>query len=89
MAYGRLFTVSGRVQGVFFRDSTRQVAESLGVRGYAINLPDGNVEVLACGARDALDQLGKWLHEGPRMARVDGVAVVDVDVDEPAGFHTG
>ena len=87
----KTISVSGRVQGVFFRDSTRQVAESLGVRGYAINLADGNVEVLACGAPDALDQLCKWLHEGPRMARVDGVAVVDVDVDvdEPAGFHTG
>jgi acylphosphatase len=89
MAYGRLFTVQGRVQGVFFRDSTRQVAESLGLTGHAINLPNGDVEVLACGARTALDELGRWLHEGPRMARVEGVSSREVDVDEPTGFRTG
>ena len=89
MAFGRLFLVSGRVQGVFFRDSTRQVADSLGLTGHAVNLPDGNVEVLACGDRDAVEQLAHWLHEGPRMARVDNVSAQDVDVEPPAGFRTG
>ncbi len=89
MAYGRLFIVRGRVQGVFFRDSTRRVAESLGLTGHAINLPNGDVEVLACGASTAIDQLGRWLHEGPGMARVDGVSARDVDVEEPTVFRTG
>ena len=50
----RLFTVYGRVQGVWFRDSTRREAERLLITGHAINLPDGNVEVLACGSTAAL-----------------------------------
>jgi acylphosphatase len=51
MSYvARLFTVHGRVQGVWFRDSTRREAERLGVQGHAINRPDGTVEVLAYGS---------------------------------------
>ena len=55
----RLFTVHGRVQGVWFRDSTRREAERLAIAGHAINLPDGKVEVLACGSpeRDDLEKL--------------------------------
>ena len=85
----RLFTVSGRVQGVFFRASTQRVAQSLGVTGYAINLPDGNVEVLACGSLEQIDRLGDWLHEGPDMARVDSVRSESIDVDMPLDFQTG
>ena len=66
--------VSGRVQGVFFRASTREQALSLGITGYARNLPDGRVEVMACGERDAVDQLRAWLTRGPSAARVTGVA---------------
>jgi acylphosphatase len=89
MPEARLFTVKGRVQGVFFRASTRRVAESLGVRGHAINLPDGAVEVLACGQADALDQLAEWLREGPAQARVDEVIARDIETDAPYGFRTG
>lgn len=83
------FRVTGRVQGVFFRASTRREAERLGLRGHAINLPDGRVEVLACGPDDALDALERWLHRGPPAARVDGVERVAVERDAPAGFTTG
>ena len=89
MNTARLFTVRGRVQGVFFRANTRRVAESLGVTGYAINLPDGNVEVLACGPESQVDQLGDWLQRGPDMARVDGVKAETIDVDAPTDFQTG
>jgi acylphosphatase len=89
MPSARLYTIKGRVQGVFFRASTRQVAESLGITGHAINLSDGDVEVLACGERDALDRLGEWLQDGPPHARVDRVLVRDVDREAPAGFRTG
>jgi acylphosphatase len=67
------FYVSGKVQGVFFRASTRDQAQKLGLRGHAKNLPDGRVEVLAVGGDDAIDALERWLHEGPPMARVEGV----------------
>jgi len=85
----RLFTVHGRVQGVWFRDSTRREAERLGIAGYAINLPDGTVEVLACGASNALDELAGWLQSGPPMASVTRVDVRDSDAGESDGFRIG
>ena len=69
----RRFLVTGRVQGVFFRVSTRDVALRLSLTGYAKNLPDGCVEVVACGQPDAVDKLAAWLHEGPQMASVASV----------------
>lgn len=62
--------VSGRVQGVYFRGSTREQALKLGITGWAKNLPDGTVEVSACGMPDALQALQRWLQRGPPMARV-------------------
>jgi acylphosphatase len=89
MPLARLYTIKGRVQGVFFRDSTRRVAEALGITGHAINLPDGDVEVLACGDEASLDQLGEWLKDGPPHARVDDVFGRDVERKAPQGFQTG
>ena len=89
MSLARLYTIRGRVQGVFFRDSTRRVAESLGITGHAINLSDGDVEVLACGDEASLEQLGEWLKEGPPHARVDDVAERNVEREAPQGFRTG
>ena len=65
--------VSGRVQGVWFRGSTRDQALRLGLRGYARNLADGRVEVLACGEPAKVDRLRHWLRRGPPLARVDEV----------------
>lgn len=67
----RLFLIEGRVQGVLFRESTRRVAQPLGITGYAKNMPDGSVQVLACGEAGALNRLGEWLKQGPPMAQVD------------------
>ncbi|MES1191916.1 MAG: acylphosphatase [Steroidobacter sp.] len=78
----RRFIVSGRVQGVYFRASTRQQAVQLNIRGYARNLPDGNVEVLAIGHADAVAALEKWLWQGPPSARVTAVAGHDHDHDD-------
>jgi len=89
MRTARRFTIEGRVQGVFFRESTRRVAESLNITGHAINLSNGNVEVLACGESAAMDELAEWLKDGPRMATVDSVAAEDVDVTPPGRFATG
>ena len=70
---GARFLVSGKVQGVCFRASTREQALKLGLHGHARNLADGRVEVLAQGDAPALDALHRWLHAGPPMARVDSV----------------
>ncbi len=86
----RRYWISGRVQGVFFRASTQQQAQQLGLTGHALNLPDGRVEVLACGAPEAMVQLEDWLHQGPPGARVDEVQSGAVHPDPiPSGFRTG
>jgi acylphosphatase len=82
----RRFRVTGRVQGVFFRDSTRQVAESLKLTGYARNVPDGSVEILACGSRESLSKLESWLQSGPPRAEVENVEAIAVDVAKPPSF---
>lgn len=87
--YARLFTVTGRVQGVWFRDSTRREAQAHGVTGYAVNLANGDVEVLGYGTRDALDHLHAWLRKGPPLAAVTAVTVKTVDFDEPGLASTG
>ena len=84
--------MSGRVQGVFFRASTRQRAQELGCRGYARNLADGRVEVLAVGEPTAVHALVEWLGQGPPAAHVTDVSCTDVtlrDLGElPSGFGT-
>lgn len=73
--------VSGRVQGVFFRAATQHEAQRLGLDGWARNLPDGRVEVLACGERERLERLREWLREGPEHARVDALEVDERSFD--------
>lgn len=85
----RRFFVSGRVQGVFFRESTRGEAERLGLTGHAVNLDDGRVEVLACGQTDALERLARWLQQGPSAADVTDVRGEPADASPPARFTTG
>ena len=84
--------VAGRVQGVFYRASTRQRAIDLGVTGYARNLADGRVEVLACGEPTAVDALCDWLWTGPPSAQVAAVEVEEVSEADcgarPIDFRT-
>ncbi|MDG9671935.1 acylphosphatase [Hahella sp. CR1] len=80
--------VNGKVQGVWYRNSTRQVAERLHILGYAKNLPDGRVEVLAYGDAEAVNQLIDWLHEGPEAAIVTEVKTEQVEGETPPlGFE--
>jgi acylphosphatase len=81
------FVVSGRVQGVFFRASARDEALRLGLTGHAMNLPDGTVEVVACGEEAALAQFERWLGRGPPLARVSGVARSEADIVAPGKFR--
>ncbi len=78
--------VSGRVQGVFFRASTREEARRLGLSGYARNLADGRVEVLACGPRAAVAELRDWLRQGPPLARVEALACEPLPYQALSGF---
>ena len=83
------FLVSGHVQGVFFRASARDQAQRLGLRGYASNLPDGRVEVLAIGGADAIDALQRWLRQGPPHAHVQSVVRESAEDDGREGFVIG
>ncbi len=75
--------VHGRVQGVFFRAHTQERGHKLGLSGWVRNLPDGAVEAVAEGPREALEQFLAWCRQGPPAARVDAV---DVSWEEPEGM---
>jgi len=67
--------ISGRVQGVFFRDTCRRLAERYGVAGWVRNLPDGRVEAVFEGPAEDVGRLVDWAHSGPRLATVNDVAI--------------
>ena len=78
--------VSGRVQGVWFRESCRRRAADLGVAGTVRNRPDGRVEIEVEGARDRVDALLRWAHDGPPRAVVTGVEIEDLVPTGESGF---
>jgi acylphosphatase len=78
----RRVVVSGRVQGVFFRDSCRREAAALGVAGWVRNRADGRVEAVFEGDADAVERLVAWCRSGPSRADVDAV---EVHEEAPAG----
>ena len=77
--------VHGKVHGVFFRASTKDKAQELGLTGFVQNEPDGTVYIEAEGEPDALKQLEQWAHEGPSRAQVERVEVQQLD--KQAGFE--
>ena len=88
MAVRRRLVVRGRVQGVFFRDSTRRRAEQLGVSGWARNREDGAVEVVAEGEPDAVEQLVAYIRRGPGSAEVSEVEASEEEPEGLSGFET-
>ncbi|HYC10991.1 MAG TPA: acylphosphatase [Steroidobacteraceae bacterium] len=83
--------IGGRVQGVYYRATAARRAHELGLRGYARNLPDGRVEVLACGDDASVSAFVKWLWIGSSASKVTSVEVSDAALDAVAaraGFHT-
>ena len=70
--------VSGKVQGVWFRASTQTEADKLGLNGWVKNLPDGRVEVMACGEKEKINLLQEWLKQGPDHARVTDVSLEEL-----------
>ena len=84
--------VGGRVQGVFYRATAARRARELGLSGYARNLSDGRVEVLACGEELAVGEFVRWLWVGSSASKVTSVEVSDVAADalgRGGGFSTG
>lgn len=81
------YFVTGKVQGVWFRAHTQREAEKLGLTGWVRNLPDGSVEVLACGNEAALVQLESWLRRGPERALVTEVTCVAAAFEEHSMFE--
>ena len=79
-------SVSGRVQGVFFRDSAREKAEGLGLSGWVKNTPDGRVEALFEGPSEKVREMVEWCERGPSQASVDRV---DTDFEEARGELEG
>lgn len=82
----RHYRVRGRVQGVFFRASTRQQALLRNLTGWVRNLPDGDVEAVACGQPADLQAFEAWLWQGPEQARVDSVQAEKTECEQFPGF---
>jgi acylphosphatase len=87
MEIARHLSISGRVQGVFFRAWAREQAERLGIRGWVRNCPDGHVEAHVEGEADAVEQMIECLRVGPPSANVENVRVWDVEPCEFEGFE--
>ena len=67
--------ISGRVQGVFFRQSTKQKAEQLGIAGWVKNTRDGCVEAIFEGEEQLVNQIVEWCHHGPSFSKVNNVEI--------------
>ncbi len=74
--------IYGKVQGVWFRAHTKEMADKLGIKGWVRNVPDGSVEAVFEGDDEAVEEIIKWCHHGPPLARVDKV---EVSYEEPKG----
>ncbi len=79
--------VSGHVQGVFYRDSTRKQAHSLNIKGWVKNRDDGTVEVMACGKNNDVQKLMAWLWEGPPASSVSHVETQKKSWEEYKDFQ--
>jgi acylphosphatase len=82
----RRVVVYGRVQGVFFRDSARRLAQQHGVSGWVANRWDGTVEAVFEGETDAVERLVRFMNEGPRGAEVERVDVTEEEPEGSRGF---
>jgi acylphosphatase len=82
----RRCVVKGRVQGVFFRQSTLDQAERLGIKGWVRNLDNGDVECIICGENNLLEQMIAWLHKGPPSAKVSNLEIVEMPWEEHQDF---
>ena len=78
--------IKGKVQGVFYRATAKDVADLIGVKGWIRNLPNDNVEITATAAEDVLQKFIAWCKQGPPKARVDEVIIEELNVEKFKGF---
>ncbi len=83
---GRHYFIEGRVQGVFYRDSTRQKALELNLTGWVKNVADGRVECAAFGTIPQLETFEQWLRQGPKLANVSGIKTSEIAAESLNGF---
>ena len=81
--------VAGKVQGVWYRDTTRRTAQSLELTGHAVNLPDGTVEVIACGQESRVKILQEWLWQGSQYSNVTSVECQQIEAQSFNQFSIG
>ena len=79
--------IKGKVQGVFYRATAKDVADLIGVKGWVKNLPDNNVEITATAAEETLQRFINWCKQGPPKAKVVDVIVEQLDLEEFNGFR--
>jgi len=80
-------TIKGKVQGVFYRATAKDVADQLGIKGWVKNLPDNNVEITATAPEETLQKFINWCKQGPPKARVDEVIVEELTLEDFKGFR--
>lgn len=79
-------TIKGKVQGVFYRATAKDVADLLGIKGWVRNLSDDNVEITATATEELLQKFIAWCKQGPPKARVEEVIVEELNTEEFKGF---
>ena len=80
-------TIKGKVQGVFYRATAKDIADELGIKGWVRNLPNNNVEIAATATEELLQKFIDWCKQGPPRAKVDGVSVEELNLEEFNGFR--
>ena len=79
-------TIKEKVQGVFYRATSKDVADQLGIKGWVKNLPDDNVEIKATASEEILQKFMNWCNQGPPRAKVNDVIVEELSLEEFNGF---
>ena len=79
--------IKGKVQGVFYRATAKDVADLIGVKGWVRNLPDNNVEITATASEELLQKFINWCKQGPPKAKVEDVTIEEVSLEEFNGFR--
>ena len=79
--------VTGKVQGVYYRQNCNNKAKELGLTGFVMNMPDGSVYLEAEGAADVLEEMVRWCHRGPLLAKVHKLEVQEVPVQHSTAFE--
>ena len=80
-------TIKGKVQGVFYRATAKDIADALGIKGWVRNLPDDNVEIRATASEESLQKFMNWCKQGPPKAKVDEVIIEELDLQEFNDFR--